>query len=369
MSDDAVVLDIDGLPAARVPIHVDLRSQSGKTSFKTRSGDCSVKASSKRRATCVAGSGSGRTAVLLLAPKHFQAVIPLDYPDTLTSDELSVSISIPGYDDPSRGNNTRTFTFTPKAKPSPSPTPEPPPTPEPDPEADLHLTLSRLDDTRLRASVTGLPAGKTNLRFELTLPAEVKLDTSPDGCTPSSGVVNCNGVTGSFQGDFTFGYPATQAPIDVTVAVSAAGVDETAPADNTRTVRLREVPPTVLTLALVRLDISSIFDAGQFQAIVSWPVAAADPARIRFHDIVTTPATGFHHGPPAGCAAQGADFVCTVDDSDGDNTWVADRFDLDMTAFVLLQPVNVAMKVSVEPSNGTAAGADTECLAWPLSLC
>ena len=182
-------------------------------------------------------------------------------------------------------------------------------------------------------------------------------------------VVNCNGVTGSFQGDFTLGYPANQAPIDVTVAVSAAGVDETAPADNTRTVRLREVPPTVLDpRAGCASTSASIFDAGQFQAIVSWPVAAADPARIRFHDIAPLgdglpPRSARRVRRPKEPTSSAPSTTPTA------TTPGRRPVDLDMTAIVLLQPVNVAMKVSVEPSNGTAAGADTERLAWPLSLC
>jgi RNA polymerase sigma factor (sigma-70 family) len=256
ISDGAVVLDIGGLPANRVVVGVDLRSKSGTTTFKAGKGACTVLAGNKHHAACVSGSGSGGDAIMLLAPSRFQAVIPLDYPASLQSDELTVTISIAGYDDPSAANNTAHLTFTPNhPTPTPSPTPSPSPTPTPTPpppaSADLHLALAKADDTHVTATVTGLPADPATLRFDVSGNPGVTLAAAPAGCASvDADTVDCAGATGEVVKTFAFAYDPQIAPVAVTLTVSAVGVTETQASDNTASISIGTKPVPTADLSL-----------------------------------------------------------------------------------------------------------------------
>ena len=320
ITDNVVVLDVDGLPPRSVFLTVDLESASGETTFAAQRSACSVRPANKTRAVCLTSAGSGGAGVLMLAPSSFQAVIPLEFPDTLESDELSVTVSIPAYDDPAGENNTATLSFIPTREPRPTqptptlptptlptptlptptlptptlptptlPTPTlPTPTePTPTPTApDLHLTLTAVNATTVNATVTGVPDKPTTLVFTVTTSDGVTLDDKPTGCTPAdaAGVLSCSGIKDSFDGNFTFTYSGASA--DVTIAVEAEDSTDPDLSDNQSSVRL-ERPTTKLTLDLEAVQ--SLLHPGRFLATVRWPELAVDPSQIRFHDITTDP--------------------------------------------------------------------------------
>ncbi len=113
VSDDALVLDLAGLPDTPVSVEVTLSSASGRTAFVPSTGACTVRAATPTRATCVTTAAAARQGVFRLAPDSFQAVIPLDFPADLDSDQLDVDVAIDGYDDSDASDNRVSFVYTP----------------------------------------------------------------------------------------------------------------------------------------------------------------------------------------------------------------------------------------------------------------
>jgi len=339
VSDDAVVLDIDGLPASRVVVGVDLRSKSGKTTFKVQNSACSVRAADKRHAACVTGAGGGGNAVLLLAPSRFQAVIPLDFPDTLKSDELSVTISIPGYDDPSTANNTATISFTPKHAPPTEPPPTaPPPT---TPTADLHLALAKVDDTHVSATVTGVPSRGATLLFDVSGAAP---SGAPGGCSlVDADTVRCPDADGPFKRTFALTYDAAQAPVDVTFKVSASGVKETNAADNTRTISIgtKPLPTADLTLSVSGDKLGN--GTGRFRVSVTGVPTGAGQTKLRF-DVTTSNPQVALEGIPDACTYVNADKT-VVECNPGGGTYTG-VFDMDLHNLGAKETVDVTVTVT-----------------------
>ncbi|HSV39311.1 MAG TPA: hypothetical protein VLI04_11180, partial [Nocardioidaceae bacterium] len=346
VSDDAVVLDIDGLPPERVVVDVKLSSKSGQTTFEVQNSDCSVSAGDPLHAACVSGGGGG-AAVMLLAPSRFQAVIPLAFPATLTSDELTVTISIAGYDDPSAANNRATFTFT----PTPTTT-----TPPPTPTADLQLALAKDDDTHVTATVNGLPVDGATLVFDVVAEAGASLSGAPDGCTIAETKVRCEDVTGPFAGSFTFAYDPSIAPVDVTLSVAAEGVIETAPVDNVASVSLGTAPPPTADIAVTVDDNQLGQGTGRFRLTVTGLPTGDGPTKVRIETSTDNPQITLED-IPVGCAF--VDGSTTVVECDPGGPTFSGVFDMDLQAIVGQETVGVTVTVSVpgnvdpDPSNNT----------------
>ncbi len=305
VSDDAVVLDIEGLPAGRTVVGVDLRSASGQTTFKPQNSQCSVKASNRRHASCVTSAGGGGNAVLLLAPTRFRAVIPLAFPAGLKIDRLSVTISLAGYRDPAQGNNSARLTFRPDQ-------PEPPAAP---PSADLRLALDKVDDRHVAASVTGVPAEGATLVFHVS---GAGIADAPRGCSLSdSDTVRCPGARGPFTRRFGLTYDASQAPVKVTMSVSAQGVRETKPADNTRTVTVGAKPAPTADLALAITGKALGNGTGRFRANVTGIPDQDDATVIQFEIAISRPDVDLEDIPKS-CSYVKADHSvveCSADDA------------------------------------------------------
>lgn len=281
VSDDAVVLDIDGLPAEPVTVNVELTSTSGETTFAVQDSACSVRGANPLLAACATGGGGGGAAVMLLAPSRFQAVIPLAFPSTLTSDKLTVRISIPGYDDPAEGNNTATFTFTPTPTTTPPTTP-PPTTPPPPVEADLVLAVTKDDETHVTATVTGLPAEPADLVFSLSAADGVTItETTAECVLEAPTAVRCDDAVEPFAPTFTIDYPAEDAPVDVALSVVATGIVETDDSDNTASVSLGVAPVPTADLAVTLDDNQLGNGSGRFRVNVTGLPTGDGETRLR----------------------------------------------------------------------------------------
>jgi hypothetical protein len=256
ISDNALVLNLAGLPEERVVINVDMSSTSGHTTFRPAQDMCTVTDAQPRHAECVAGT-AGATSAWQLAPQELELVIPLQFPEDMTSDQLYFVVSIDGYADPNGADNTAYFNFTPSETPSPTPTPTPSgspsptesptesPTPtEPPATGDLALDLAVLDDHQVKATVTGLPLITLDLAFNVTS-EHARLTQVPFGClmvsdTSASCLLTVS--TGTFEGVFTFDYPPGQAPVDITMTISALLVEDDNTDNNTDSVEIGEHP-------------------------------------------------------------------------------------------------------------------------------
>ena len=89
-----------------VSLSVDL--QSSQTTFKEEpTADCSIVTT--RHAECsptIAALGAGMTAVRMAAPESFTVVLPLSFPDDMSSDELIVKVTARDYEEQKVDDNT-----------------------------------------------------------------------------------------------------------------------------------------------------------------------------------------------------------------------------------------------------------------------
>ena len=122
VSDDALVVDVDGLPEEPVTILVDLASDSGRAAFVPGQRTCSVDAATPTRAVCVTSTAMARAAAFQLAPSSFQAVIPLDFPADMDADFLDVTVNVLGYREIDDTDNSFRFEYRPDRDPTDGPT-------------------------------------------------------------------------------------------------------------------------------------------------------------------------------------------------------------------------------------------------------
>ncbi len=276
VSDNAVVVDVDGLPDDPVAISMDLTSTSGRTHFKVGDGLCTVLAERPDHAECVVSGGIGGTGLSALGRRATRAAVPLDFPDDLETDRLKVSVGLNGYAESNPSDNERELDFQPTRStdgptedptPTDDPTPDdaPPPAEEPAPtdqptpadepstpappaSRDLSVDLGSVDDGagigRFRAVVSNLPTdGTSAFRLDVSFSdGRVDLEGIPAGCRYLDGgrtALGCSGA-GAFSGvldaDLRRIGPGQQ--VTVTVKVSMADVVDPVPGNDAASLTL-----------------------------------------------------------------------------------------------------------------------------------
>jgi RNA polymerase sigma factor (sigma-70 family) len=262
VSNDALTLALAGLPDRRVVVDVAMRSRTGATRFATGAGDCTVTAARPRQAACVAPAASSRiaaqgaaalgparvTALPALAPaaapaataaavaprRQLTAVIPLDVPDRLAGDRVTVTVGLRGYDDPATGDNTITFSY------------------RRTPTADVRLALTPRGRSSVEFTVTRLPLPRIDVRLDLALPEGVQLARAPGGCRQMTATrLRCDDVAaGRLTRTLRFDLEPRTPRVPVRVTATALDANDPDLANNTRTASIGPAAPVGADLAL-----------------------------------------------------------------------------------------------------------------------
>ncbi|HJR39574.1 MAG TPA: hypothetical protein VJ819_14425 [Nocardioidaceae bacterium] len=113
-------IPLTNLPPGVVGLTVDLQSTQ-TTLLPDEKGLCDVELLSSEQglntqATCtpfVSSLGAGQVTSRMVAPNEYTLVLPLSYPEAMSSDQLTVTVTAVGHEETDDSDNSLTFTFAP----------------------------------------------------------------------------------------------------------------------------------------------------------------------------------------------------------------------------------------------------------------